>query len=108
MYAVRKELQSSLENASFWNDNYAQLSTLLLTEDNYLQFYKLLSRVEVHVMSNSYWLIIRLFLITCLLGLVQVTKLCSFLFELGSQTGNYPPPPSAYFLPPAFCFLAIL
>ena len=39
-------------------------------------------------MSNSYWLIIKLSLITLLLGLAQVTKLCLFLFELGSQTGK--------------------
>ena len=40
-------------------------------------------------MSNFYWLIIKLSIITWLLGLVQVTKLCPF--PVWALTGDYPP-----------------
>ena len=57
-----------------------QLSTLVLKEEDSSSYKKLVARVDVHV--KFYWPIIKLFLITWLLRLVQVTKPCPFLLSL--------------------------
>ena len=40
-------------------------------------------------MSNFYWLIIKLSIITCLLGFVQVTKLCPFLLSFDHWNNTF-------------------
>ena len=69
-----------------------QLSTLVLKEDNSPLYYKHLSRVEVHVK----FVLADYKAISYHVGLCRSKNLPT-PFELGSQTGNYTPPPQHVF-----------